>query len=133
MSTLNTLSINKGSNHVAVSSSVTVSNLILTNGNFVCSSGLVKIKATSSITGGSGSSYVNGTLIRVINTGATSSITFPVGKLLYEPIKFNNVTVSGFSALDLEVEAHESIPAGGPNTSNLHGEMTNRYWYVNTS
>ena len=133
VSTLNTLSINKGSNHVAVSSSVTVSNLILTNGNFVCSSGLVKIKATSSITGGSGSSYVNGTLIRVINTGATSSITFPVGKLLYEPIKFNNVTVSGFSALDLEVEAHESIPAGGPNTSNLHGEMTNRYWYVNTS
>ena len=97
---------------------------ILDNSNYVLT---VPNTDAGSVVGGSGSSYIKGTLERSLpaNLASGSTYSFPLGKSAYNPFALVNPTTTGVVSVMAEVF---DGPTGGTLTDPLTQLNQNRYW-----
>ena len=131
--TFNNVKIANGST-LTLSSGMTVGgSLSLSSGVIVTGSNTLTLSSTSTITGGytggSASSYINGSLSRALPASATTTLSFPVGDISYSPIRLNftSGTYTGaFVLVKTTTGKHPSIATSGIDSANF----VNRYWTV---
>jgi hypothetical protein len=115
-------------NGITVNSNPTISgNLTLGNGRITTGANTLNLTANSSISGGNATSYVNGRLGKVFNTGNVTSFTFPVGDgSYYTPVTVANMTVNVSGSLVAYTTAgeHPNIATSGIDAT----KSVNRYW-----
>ncbi|HSC54202.1 MAG TPA: hypothetical protein VLC98_11290 [Phnomibacter sp.] len=133
-------------NEITLNCTVGINQLLDLNANGIitCGNGNVLAilnKNTSGISGGSASSFVNGTLLRKTNTTA-ATYSFPVGKktasatLLYRPMILTTMNNLGAND-DFSAEYFSSTgatPSAGTDAiflSSLQGIMKDDYWQFN--
>jgi hypothetical protein len=110
--------------------------LILTNGILnTTATNLLSITNTAStaISGGSATSYINGPIkwsIPIIASGTAVTYNFPVGNSTYLPFSLINPTTSG--ATTAQVQAFSSNP-GGSIDATLASKSTTEYWSLTTA
>ena len=131
---VNNLTIN-GSGVVALGSTTTViGTLTLTNGNIIAiGANQINLGTSATISGGSSSSYVYGTLQKSFNTGSGLSFTYPIGDASnYTPVNLAslNVTTTGsVSATTTGGGEPPNISTSGINAA----KDVNRYWTLTAS
>jgi hypothetical protein len=106
--------------------------LTLTSGQLVTGANQVTINSTGSLSGGSATSYVNGTLLRGV-AAASPSLTFPIGDAAgYAPIAIaftGSTAAGGFISASTTGAEHPSVYTSGVHPT----KNTNRYWTVSNS
>jgi hypothetical protein len=126
--------ISNGAGVKTLTGTFNVSNVLtLTSGVLAPVSPLTLTSSSSSaISGGSSSSYINGTLRRAIPTGTTAaSYVFPVGtSSLYLPFTLTNPVASAGETVS--VSATASNPGGSLGAS-LVGKSSTEYWMLTSS
>lgn len=114
---------------VTLSSSLTTPTLNLTLGALSTSSNNITISNGGVVNGGSNSSYVNGNLVKSINSGSNVNVTFEVGsnsKYSSITLSFPSVTASGSAKVSSISGDNSSI-----NTSCITASKSvNRFWSI---
>lgn len=126
-----TLTINNSAG-VTLSQATSFSNFTLTSGNLTTTStNLLTVSgtATTAITGGSSTSYVNGPLARILPASLVtgSTYTFPVGKGSYNPFDLVNPTTNAGGTVTFKAEEFDGNSGGSAGTG-LTTLNTDRYW-----
>jgi len=121
-------------NGVTLSAAKTIKSLTLTNGILNTNSYVLSVTntPTTSITGGSATSFVNGPVKWYLPSGATGIYIFPIGKsTTYLPFSLVNPTTSG--TVTIQMEAFISASGGSADGTTLGGISTTEYWSWSTS
>src|SRR2546429_3844925 len=129
---LNNLTMNRA-NGISLGGGVTVSNtLTLTSGKIVAGANQFNLGPGAAVSGGGGSSYVNGAVQKFFNNGNGQSITLPIGDVsTYTPVALAavNVTTPGSVTATTTPGEHPNIA-----TSTLDSAQdVNRYWTLTPS
>lgn len=130
--TVNNLTVNNASG-LTLSGSTAVSGILdLTSGKITTGANTLTIGSAGSITGGSDSSYIYGTLLKTFSVADGQSFTFPVGDAgRYAPVAFDtlNVTTGGTITATTTSGDHASL-----GTSNARrARSANRFWTLSNS
>jgi CSLREA domain-containing protein len=115
---------------VSLSQATSFSNFTLTNGTLTTTNLLtVTNTATTAITGGSSTSYVNGPLGRILpaSLATGSTYSFPVGKGSYNPFDLVNPTTNAGGTVTFKAEEFDGNSGGSAGTG-LTSLNTDRYW-----
>ncbi|QQS35301.1 MAG: T9SS type A sorting domain-containing protein [Ignavibacteriales bacterium] len=120
------------SNGVTLSNATSCSTLNLTDGKLNTSAVnmlTVSGTSTSSISGGSGTAYVNGPLALTLPQSlATGSVyNFPIGKGSYKPLALVDAVTNASGSVVVSSEVSDENAGGTPGTG-LTSLNTNRYW-----
>jgi hypothetical protein len=126
--TINSLTFNNSSG-VTLSGTTTVSGaLALTSGVVTGGAYTLTVGSAGSISGGSSTAYVNGSLARIFN--ATGSKTFPIGKGgNYRPLTLNYTALTGTSTVTAN-QIEGTLSGTPPGSTTLFAD---RYWTVTQS
>jgi hypothetical protein len=116
---------------VTLSGALNLFKLTLTSGKITTGSNIITIinTATTGISGGSSTSYVNGILARTLlanATGTAAVYTFPVGKGSYNPFEIVNPT-TGATTPVIRAEVFDAN-CGGSAGTNMCSLYSSRYW-----
>ncbi|HVM46634.1 MAG TPA: Ig-like domain repeat protein, partial [Candidatus Acidoferrum sp.] len=128
--TFNSLTINNSTGMMLGASPTVSGTLTLTSGN-ITTTGAYQVNvantSNSAISGGSSSSYVNGTLQKAFATGTGQAFTFPIGDAAnYTPINLASlsVTTAGTVAAKTTAGQHPNISTSGIDST----RDVNRYY-----
>ncbi len=110
----------------------TASFLTLTSGTVTTTAAnlmTISNTATTGVSGGSVTSYVNGPLARTLPASLVtgSTYTFPVGKSAFKMLELVNPTTNAGGTVVIQTEVFDANSGGTPGTG-LVALNTNRYW-----
>src|SRR5262249_3461000 len=125
--TYNNLTIN-GTGIFALGAPATVnSTLTLSNGILATGANLLILPAIGSVTGGSTASYIDGTLQKSFETGASQAFTYPIGDAAnYLPLSLTSLNVTQAGSLTASTTASEH-PEIAYSDIDFTADV-NRYW-----
>lgn len=125
ISNTNNVTVAGGGLSIAGTLTLTAGNLITTSSNLAT----VTNTATTGVSGGSSTSYVNGPLARALpaSLATGSTYTFPIGKSGYNPFELVNPTTGAGGTVTMQAEVFDANSGGTPGAG-LSSINTNRYW-----
>jgi trimeric autotransporter adhesin len=105
--------------------------LTLTNGKVNTGANILSLTATGAVSGGSGSSYVNGNFLKTMPSGGTSSMAYETGDVTYSPVvvTFSSSVSSGSVTVKSTYGSHPQIGSSFINLSNF----VNRSWTITST
>ncbi|MDD4968315.1 MAG: hypothetical protein PHT07_02685 [Paludibacter sp.] len=128
---LGTFTVNNTSG-VILDKTVNCTTLSLTAGILTATSSnsiVVTGPLTTSITGGSSTSYVNGPLTRTIpNNAVAANYKYQIGKTSYRLFEFSSLTTGGTGTGTITLEAFDAGPYSGTAGTGLSSINTDKYW-----
>lgn len=130
VTSLNNLTINNA-NGLTLNSSVTVGGtLTLTSGRIATGVNTLTVLSTGNISGGSSTSYVNGTLDRGLTTSSTSAL-FPIGNAsVYAPVSLASATITADGNLVVSTTGNVNSQGAFSSSGLSQSKYVNRNWTI---